>query len=216
MENDMESPQINVLINLSSRLLCEGLQRLMKQFPTTYRTVVAHDPEDCDGFAPHKILVDAATLEHFSAHWHGAKLILIDTGLSEDELLRLLSQYRLDGVISTGTGADLFWKALEAIRDGQVWIDNGKIKSILHSRSAVGNSSAQESFSKREREIVLSIAEGHTNRQIAAQLNISEQTVKTHVSRILKKANVISRVQLGPFALKFKFQSAHLPHMNLL
>jgi DNA-binding NarL/FixJ family response regulator len=136
--------------------------------------------------------------------------------LSENELLRLLSQYRLDGVISTGTGAELFGKALEAVRAGQVWIDNGKIKSILHSRASTGNTSAKESFSKREREIVLSIAEGRTNRQIAAHLNISEQTVKTHVSRILKKANVISRAQLGHIALKFKLQSVPLPRMNPL
>lgn len=209
MENDRKNKKINVLINLSSRLLCEGLQGLMRQDSTNYRTVIAHDSEDCDGFAPHKILVDAATLEHVCPpHWYGAKVILIDTGLSENELLRLLSQYRLDGVISTSTDFDLFEKALEAIHAGQVWIDNGKIKSILHSCSAVGNASAQESFSKREREIVLSIAEGCTNRQIATQLNISEQTVKTHVSRILKKSKVISRAQLGPIALKFKLQSA--------
>lgn len=210
MENDMENSRINVLINLSSRLLCESLQGLMKQDTTTYRTMIAHDPEDKEGLAPHKILVDAATLEHvYPTHWSGAKVILIDTGLSEAELLRLLFQYRLDGVISTGTGADLFWKALEAIRAGQVWIDHGKIRAVLHSRASAGHAS-QESYSKREREIVLSIAEGCTNRQIAAQLNISEQTVKTHVSRILKKANVISRAQLGPVALKFKLQSIPL------
>lgn len=210
MEGDMENPQINVLINLSSRLLCEALQGLMEK-GAIYRAVVGHDLDKFQEFVPHKILVDAATLEYpCPSHWHVAKVILIDTGLSEDELLRLLSQYRLDGVISTDTGSDLFWKALATIRTGQVWIDNGKIRSILHGPPPLGNSTAQESFSKREREIVLFIAEGCTNRQIAAHLNISEQTVKTHVSRILKKANVISRAQLGAMALKFKFESAPL------
>jgi len=209
MEAASENLRIKVLINLSSRLLCEGLQRLMEQHSTAYETSATCDPDNIREFTPHMILVDAATLEEPCAnHWDGARVLLIDTGLSENEVVLLLCQHRLDGVISTGTGSDLFLKALEAVHAGQIWIDNGKIKSILHNHPPANYTSARESFSKREREIVLLIAEGRTNREIATQLIISEQTVKTHISRIFSKSNVTNRAQLAPLALKFKFESS--------
>lgn len=206
---DNEKSRIKVLINLSSRLLCEGLQGLMEQDVTNYRTLVAHDLENLAEFTPHKILVDAVTLEQpLPVLWNGAKIILVDTGLSTDELIRLLFQYHLDGVISIDTGTELFWKALETIRSGQVWIDNSKIRALLHSPQSTGNTPTLESYSRREREIVMLVAEGRTNREIAAQLNISEQTVKTHLSRIFGKAGVTSRAQLAPIALRFKMEAS--------
>ena len=212
MESDTENPRINVLINLSSRLLCEGLQGLMEKDSGIYRTLVAHDQDTIQGFRPHKILVDAAALEQTSpAGWDGAKVILIDTGLGDDEVIRLLFRHRLDGVISTSTGAELFRKALETIHAGQIWIDHDKIRALLHNHPPQVNSPAQENFSKREREIVLLIAEGRTNRDIASHLIISEQTVKTHLSRIFRKADVASRTQLAPLALKFRMEAAPTP-----
>lgn len=207
---DTENRMINVLINLSSRLLCEGLQRLMEKDSSIYRTVLAHDADNIEGFTPHKILVDASTLAHlYPNHRDDAKVILIDTGLREEEVIRLLLKYRLDGVISTNTDADLFRKALETIHAGQVWIDHGKIRSLINNPSPPAFS--EQSFSRRECQIVLLIAEGQTNREIAAQLNISEQTVKAHISRIFSKANVTSRAQLAPLALKLKLESSPTP-----
>ena len=198
------NPRINILINLSSRLLNEALQGLLNR-DSSYRSVVAHDRERTSGFMPHKILVDATILEQsFPAQWGKAKVILVDTGLGEEEVIRLLFRHRLDGVISTGTDAVLFHKALETIHSGQVWIDNSKIRALLHASPPAGNTPACEGFSKREREIVILVAEGFRNREIAERLHMSEQTVKTHLGRIFRKADVTSRAQLAPFALKFK------------
>jgi len=213
MNMDTENRRINVLIKLSSRLLCEGLQGLMEKDSSIYRTVLAHDADNIEGFTPHKILVDASTLEHlYPNHWDDAKVILIDTGLREEEVIRLLLRYRLDGVISTNTDSDLFRKALKTIHAGQVWIDHGKIRSLINNPSSPpAFSSAEQSFSRRERQIVLLIAEGHTNREIGAQLSISDQTVKAHISRIFRKTNVTSRAQLAPLALKLKLESSPTP-----
>lgn len=204
MEVTTENPRMKILINLSSLLLCEALQGLLGNNPT-YRTVVSHSMDTNDGFAPDKILVDVATLEQsVPAQWGQAKVILIDTGLSEEEVIRLLFQHRLDGVISTDTDVELFRKALDAIRAGQVWVDNGKLKALLHNSPPAANATGRESFSKREREIVLLIAEGYKNREIAARLSISEQTVKSHISRIFRRADVTSRSQLAPLALTLR------------
>lgn len=60
--------------------------------------------------------------------------------------------------------------------------------------------STEEDISRltpRQREILRELKTGATNRQIAARLVISEQTVKNHVSRVLKKLNLKSRHELG-------------------
>lgn len=57
-------------------------------------------------------------------------------------------------------------------------------------------------LSPREREVLELIAQGHSNRQIAQELIIGEQTVKTHVSNILTKLGLGDRVQAAIFALR--------------
>ena len=59
-----------------------------------------------------------------------------------------------------------------------------------------------EPLSPRERDVLLLIARGHSNRQIARDLVIGEQTVKTHVRSILTKLGLQDRVQAAIFALR--------------
>jgi NarL family two-component system response regulator LiaR len=59
-----------------------------------------------------------------------------------------------------------------------------------------------EPLSPREREVLALIARGHSNRQIARDLAIGEQTVKTHVRSILTKLGLQDRVQAAIFALR--------------
>jgi len=53
-----------------------------------------------------------------------------------------------------------------------------------------------ESLSPRQREIVILICQGYTNPQIAAELYISPETVKTHIRRILYKFSLNSKAEL--------------------
>lgn len=211
MEDVTESPQINILISLSSRLLCEALQLVLKQSAWNCRAVLACDLKPGEGFQPDHILVDAGTLDHPSqASWGSAKVVLIDTGLAEEEIIKLLTTHKLYGVISTSTGTKMFRKALETVHSGQAWIEHDKIRALFHECSPATQPLNRVSLSRKEREIVLLIAEGRKNREIAGRLNISERTVKTHLSHIFKKANCTSRAQLAPLALKLSLHD-HLP-----
>ncbi|MBC6461708.1 response regulator transcription factor [Actinomadura sp. HBU206391] len=61
---------------------------------------------------------------------------------------------------------------------------------------------ALDVLSPREREVLADLARGRTNRQIARRLSITEETVKSHVSRILAKLRLVDRTQAAIFGLQ--------------
>jgi two-component system, NarL family, response regulator LiaR len=77
----------------------------------------------------------------------------------------------------------------------------GHLMDALRGGAASG-SGALESLSQREREVLGLIADGLSNSHIAAQLNIAEKTVKTHVSNVLAKLGVADRTQAAIYAWK--------------
>ena len=64
-----------------------------------------------------------------------------------------------------------------------------------------------ENLTSREKEILKLIAKGLLNKEIANELNITERTVKNHISNIFKKINVYDRTQAAVFAIKNKIFS---------
>ena len=62
------------------------------------------------------------------------------------------------------------------------------------------HSAEAEPLSAREIEVLRLIVQGHTNRQISAELNISVRTVETHRSNVMDKLNLHSRVELVRYA----------------
>lgn len=82
-------------------------------------------------------------------------------------------------------------------------------ESVLHPRVAArvlqeikGGQSAIDELTSREMDVLLRIAHGRSNREIAVDLAISEQTVKTHVSNILSKLHLADRTQAAIYALQ--------------
>ena len=210
MERHSAKRGMNILINLGSFLLCEALGRLLDNELEGHRVLATNLADKTDGFLPDKIIVDAGTISQGMAiRWPDAKIILIDTGLEEEVIINLLLSYQLDGVIKTDTDLSLFKKALNAIDAGQVWVDNCRIRALLKHAESLVNAQPDNNLSKKEREIIILISQGRKNREIADTLCISEQTVKSHVSRIFRKTNVNTRSQLVPLALKLRLPNTY-------
>jgi len=201
---------VKILICLCNLLLGEALREFLHKELTGYQVVTTDDSRLIDDFQPAKIFTDARNLTRtLPLSSTGAKIILIDTGLEEEQVINLLLSCRLDGVISPQTDIALFRKALKAIDSGQVWIDNGKMRAILDYLGPLVKSHEEYALSRKEQEIIMFISQGLRNKEIAARLFISEQTVKTHLSSIFKKVHVSRRSQLVPLALKFRLSTTN-------
>jgi DNA-binding NarL/FixJ family response regulator len=202
----MEAYGMQVIIMLSSLLLCEALSKLLSSEAEGYRVVATNNADEVGNFIPDIIIVDKSTLtlNLLPERWPEAKVILLDTGLEEEEIITFILNHRLDGIIKTSCRLGLFKKALQAVDEGQIWIDNSRMKTILKHAESLSTSQQEQGLSKKEREVVMLIAQGLRNREIAGTLSISEETVKSHISRIFRKKNINCRSQLVPLAMKLK------------
>ncbi len=98
--------------------------------------------------------------------------------------------------------ADLL-RAIRAAAAGQSLLDpavTGKVLQRLARLTAREDERAVEEISDREREVLALVARGFTNRQIAEDLVISENTARNHVSRILDKLGLSRRSEAAAFA----------------
>ncbi len=196
---------MNIMIHLNSRLLRAALSELLLREPEGFRVFTEEENMANADHIPDFVLVDNFSLRRgVPDRARECKVVLIDYGLAEEEITSLLLCHRIDGVLSTTSDVTLLKKALQAIHEGQIWIDNRKVKALIQHAESSRGAGAEEGFSKKEREIIILIAQGLINREIADRLCISEQTVKTHIGRIFRKANVSRRSQLVPMALKLR------------
>lgn len=126
--------------------------------------------------------------------------VLILSGYPEDDFIVEALQRGAKGCLSkTLTRADIV-KAIRVTHAGELWAERKVLTQTLESLLQKGNYSpsqeTHETLTDREREIIKWVIEGMTNKEIAAQLGISDHTVKTHVRNIFGKLKVNRRLQL--------------------
>lgn len=80
--------------------------------------------------------------------------------------------------------------------------DNQMFTKSYKNNDDVANKNCIDSLTRREKDVLISIARGMSNKEIGFSLKISERTVKNHVSNIFKKINVMDRTQAALFAIR--------------
>jgi DNA-binding NarL/FixJ family response regulator len=111
-----------------------------------------------------------------------------------DKHLQELVARGVVGVLPPSADSDLLKKALKAVSSGEIWLDRETLMKLL---ASMRNVNKDVSLGKREREIAFHICQGYRNKEIAQKLKISEQTVKSHCTRLYKKLRVTDRLQLA-------------------
>jgi DNA-binding NarL/FixJ family response regulator len=130
--------------------------------------------------------------------------IVLYTGSNEIELLISgLDSGARGYALKEGTQAELV-NALQTVAEGGTYVDP-RLHPALLSRRAT---STQKGLSKREREIMDLLAQGLTGEQVAAQLFLSPETIKTHIRNAMNKLEANTRVHAIAIALREGFISS--------
>jgi two-component system, NarL family, response regulator LiaR len=103
------------------------------------------------------------------------------------------------GYLLKDTQAEALCQAIKAAAAGQVQLTP---KAAARLMQAVSTPESPEALTERETEVLRLLAQGLSNKQIARTLNNTEQTIKSHVSRILSKLGVQSRTQATLYAIR--------------
>lgn len=109
------------------------------------------------------------------------------------------------GYLLKDTDADALCRAIKAAAAGQVQLTPQAAARLMQ---AVSAPESPEQLTERETEVLRLMAQGQANKEIARSLNISEKTVKVHVSNILSKLGVQSRTQATLYAIRVGLVSA--------
>ncbi len=99
------------------------------------------------------------------------------------------------GYVRKDSAPEVLLAAVRAAANGQIYLDQKTADSLAEN---IPNAA----LSLREQQVLEQLARGSTNREIAATLVISEETVKSHVSNILSKLGLENRAQVISHALK--------------
>lgn len=129
--------------------------------------------------------------------------VLILTVHNELEYLLKAVDIGVDGYILKDSESSELKKAIQFICKGENYIQASLIPALnnrLVNRDI--DKDKIDSLTNRELEVLVQVANGMFNKEIATNLNISERTVKNHISNIFKKIDVSDRTQAAVFAIK--------------
>lgn len=133
--------------------------------------------------------------------WADAKIVVVTSFLDDEKLYPVIEAGAASYMLKTSRASDIA-DALRATYRGETVLEpkvTGKMMSKMRQKQEY---KPHEELTEREREILLLIAEGKSNQEIADELFIALKTVKTHVSNILNKLDVSDRTQAVIYAFR--------------
>lgn len=140
-----------------------------------------------------------ATTAEIKRRWPVIEVVAVTSFLEEDKIRGALEAGATGYLLKDAEASDVA-DAIRAAVAGEMHIDPAAAKALTAALRAP--KSAADALTPRERDVVVLIAEGGTNRQIATRLGVTERTARTHVSNILTKLGLASRTQAAMWAVQ--------------
>jgi len=209
------SMPINIMIADDHSMVREGLKQLLELDGDIIVNAEASNGKMCidilDEIQTDVLLLDInmpvlnglQVLQHLKENKKKVKVLIL-TIHNEVEYLMRAVEIGVDGYVLKDSDSSLLKKAIFSIYKGEVFIQP-ELAPLLKEKMDEKNNNidtVEDNLTKREIEVLKLIAEGLFNKEIAYMLNISEKTVKNHVSNIFKKIDVSDRTQAAVYAIR--------------
>jgi len=218
----MSTVSIRVLIADGHPIVLEGLRSVLSQHPEI--EVVA---EALDGMEaldktvhldPDVIIMDLklpridglSVLRSLQTRAPRSKVILFASGETKDDFVEAM-KLGCSGILLKNAGTGLIEKSIHKVFAGEIWLDSDTTAAVIRQFASPGDFAVahpngkstreRSQLSQREREIIVLIAQGYKNKEIAEKMFITEQTVKNHLHNVFDKLGVSDRLELALYAI---------------
>lgn len=204
---------IGVLIADDEALIRAGFTVLVEAAPDLSVVGEARDGAEAVRLAatlrPDVVLMDvrmpvmdglAATGRIVAANPTGETRVLVVTTFDQDEVVFEALRAGASGFVLKDTPPEQLLDAIRVVAAGESLLAPGVTRRLVEafvqsSRPAAGHPGL-DTLTEREREVLVAVAAGRSNVELARELYVSPATVKTHVSRLLAKLGARDRAQL--------------------
>ena len=205
---------IKVMLTDDHALMREGIKHLLEFDGSIEVIEEASDGIEClqklEKIHPDLLLLDInmpemngiEVLEELKRREDPLKVLIL-TVHSEVEYLVKAVDIGANGYILKDSGSSELKQAINVIMSGESYIQPSLLPALnsrLINRDV--DQDKLQTLTKREIEILTQVAGGMFNKEIAVNLNISERTVKNHISNIFRKIDVSDRTQAAVFAIR--------------
>ena len=205
---------IKVMLADDHVLIREGIRQLLEFDGTIEVIEEVNDGDECleklSNVMPDLLLLDinmpnkngVEVLAEIRKKNLPIKVLMLTVHNEIDYLIKAVD-IGVDGYIVKDSGSVELKKAINSIMNGENYIQPNLIPAL--NKRLVARDSDQDKIdllTNREIEVLIQVANGMFNKEIANSLGISERTVKNHVSNIFKKIDVNDRTQAAVFAIK--------------
>jgi two-component system, NarL family, response regulator LiaR len=198
---------ISVVIVDRQQAVREGVRFLLEEHPDI--VVVAETSDGSSATAlvaevqPDLVIIDPDTVggngleavREIAGQVLGPKVIVLSDHHDDERVLRAVRAGALS-YLPKDTHPDELVRAVRAAAQGESVLDDRIAQTLLQEELS------PDRLTPRELGVLALMAHGHSNREIAAQLGLGEETVKTHVSNVLAKLGVADRTQAAVEALR--------------
>ena len=131
-----------------------------------------------------------------------AGILMVTAGMSAGVLKQAIRQLRVGIFLKTEPTGELLLAIQKTIR-GEQWISSRASLALLNEQGGQKSDSDElESLTERESRVLQAVLEGKTNKEIGAQMGVSESSVKAVLQRLFEKTGVRSRSQLVRYAIE--------------
>jgi DNA-binding NarL/FixJ family response regulator len=203
----------NVLVHCCNRLLRESVARILSKkiefYVITSQTVDSHTKPDIAGAKAHVVVLDSLDLlaeipilEPQQRSDRSVKCVLVAMEDSQQSFLTAIKLGALGYVLQDASSVEVV-SAIRLVVQGEAVCPAAYVRFLYdyflcRSTGAPNDRTrAQLGLTRREQQLIPLIHSGLTNKEIASHFNLSEQTIKNHVHRILRKVGVETRLNVA-------------------